>query len=878
MDDAHLYQELSDDEASVDRAMSVDGDDGDESDPLASDRDDNADDDHEGLFGASVDTLLAERHTRPKRLRRPLGAPGVKRRASEVPPHLAGVMGSATIAYMSRNFEQAKETLARVIQEAPKAVAPYRTLALICEEEGQHAQALSYLMFAAHLDKQDRELWKRCAALSHELGDKEQAIYCLTMALKGTHGHDVEALQARATIFESLGQHRRAADSYGKLLKLTPGDLRVANAVAGNYRKANALLKAEPFVVSTLEFLEHNPVEMDGRDEQLEHESQLNELTSSLIEIYFSQGRFTDASAQLTRLHDSFATGDMQTPFRQQVMLAVCRYRSGSRALASVTFNEFFGDLDLAKRSPWLMRHVAKACEEASDFAKAARAYTVLLLIGEQSNRREMLLGRALALHAIDQNDAAEEDVRELLRIHPKSTEARNLLTSILGYDERTEGTPVDDDFEEVGNRATRAKGGKSSRQRGGSAGDRESSSRPKRPGRGRAEDGLEAGMRRQAIQEADRIFGRISCHASLLDNPARLLKSIRKYVEIVAELPRGALGRPDRTDTDMLGIEDDPHGTLDVSLSYEKRVGEQLLKHLPCEAVVGIGEEAFARLRADGEDENAVQVVEVLLPIMTGRLQGDDDLRKRIGLLLASARVLHGDTSGALSEVRALARDYPDDDRAWMIMTRLDAYCAYTGDDETRLRLVRFLARHVRGNTSTAVSLMCAAVCSTRGFSATYKSSHATLRRVAQQVPASSLCMLCLGTTMLYIAKSRKVKNRVQAIIVAFGYLNDYRRLRKSEYKDDHKAVQKVIWMETEYNIARALHELGLHHLAVISYHRVLDSELPHGRIGVSVNAKVLPMSVDLKRDAAHNAVRIYKHSGAVALGHAVIGDHLVY
>ena len=100
------------------------------------------------------------------------------------------------------------------------------------------------------------------------------------------------------------------------------------------------------------------------------------------------------------------------------------------------------------------------------------------------------------------------------------------------------------------------------------------------------------------------------------------------------------------------------------------------------------------------------------------------------------------------------------------------------------------------------------------------------------------------------------------------------YHRLRLQGCSDGSPDVQLpefVLQQEAEYNMGRALQQVGLHHLAVECYDRVLAVDMPD-------RAAVEPWvrKLDLRREAAFNLVGIYKRSGSPDLATAVVAKYL--
>ena len=79
---------------------------------------------------------------------------------------------------------------------------------------------------------------------------------------------------------------------------------------------------------------------------------------------------------------------------------------------------------------------------------------------------------------------------------------------------------------------------------------------------------------------------------------------------------------------------------------------------------------------------------------------------------------------------------------------------------------------------------------------------------------------------------------------------------------------------MESNYNLGRAAHHLGLVHIAVQYYQKCLDSTsaLP----GTSAIEGPLSHSGTLKREAAFNLSLIYRGTGADNLARQVLQQHV--
>jgi general transcription factor 3C polypeptide 3 (transcription factor C subunit 4) len=92
-------------------------------------------------------------------------------------------------------------------------------------------------------------------------------------------------------------------------------------------------------------------------------------------------------------------------------------------------------------------------------------------------------------------------------------------------------------------------------------------------------------------------------------------------------------------------------------------------------------------------------------------------------------------------------------------------------------------------------------------------KSSLAFYKRAYALAPHNPLITLCNGVTVLQYAFHKKCLDRHHAILQAMAYFDEYAH----QYGITTNQVQ--------YNLGRAFHQLGLVHLAIPHYERLLAS-----------------------------------------------------
>ncbi|CAL8307776.1 unnamed protein product [Merluccius merluccius] len=115
----------------------------------------------------------------------------------------------------------------------------------------------------------------------------------------------------------------------------------------------------------------------------------------------------------------------------------------------------------------------------------------------------------------------------------------------------------------------------------------------------------------------------------------------------------------------------------------------------------------------------------------------------------------------------------------------------------------------------------------------------------------------LCVGLTFFHMAAQKFVSKRHPLLLQGFSFLWRYVELRGE-------------CQESMYNLGRALHQMGLLHLAIHYYHQALSLP-PTALEGIEED------QVDLKREIAFNLSLIYQASGNTHLARQVLYTHCV-
>ncbi|KAH0559240.1 hypothetical protein GP486_004247 [Trichoglossum hirsutum] len=125
---------------------------------------------------------------------------------------------------------------------------------------------------------------------------------------------------------------------------------------------------------------------------------------------------------------------------------------------------------------------------------------------------------------------------------------------------------------------------------------------------------------------------------------------------------------------------------------------------------------------------------------------------------------------------------------------------------------------------------------------------------------PQNPMINLSIGLSYLLLSLKRQTENRHYQIIQGFNFLFRYYDIRKESPHPEER-------QEAEYNIARAYHMLGLAHLGVPYYNKVLE---------LSETLKVTGAREIFTADAAYNLQLIYAMAGNLELAKKITEKYL--
>ncbi|KAM4710601.1 LOW QUALITY PROTEIN: general transcription factor 3C polypeptide 3 [Anableps anableps] len=175
-----------------------------------------------------------------------------RRHGSKLPQALRGLMGEANIRYARGEKEDAILMCMEIIRQSPLAYEP-STLAMIYEDN-QDMDSLQFGAYAAHLNPSDCEEWIRLAEMSVEQDNIRQAIICYSQSwpsFPAAIKYDPTNVRYlwELSLQMRLGEHKQCMDGYRKILSVLPLEdgeqfMQLSKDMAKSYYESNDLPSA----------------------------------------------------------------------------------------------------------------------------------------------------------------------------------------------------------------------------------------------------------------------------------------------------------------------------------------------------------------------------------------------------------------------------------------------------------------------------------------------------------------------------------------------------------------------------------------------------------------------------------------------------------
>lgn len=835
------------------------------------------------IFGASVDEIWdaagfgapgRRRRKGPKRKGRRRKAPG------GLTPEINKKLGEANLLYATGQFDEAVEILKEVVRIAPNVADSYHTLGLLYDAKGDRKRALNFYMIAAHLTPKDIVLWKRLASWSMELGNPGQVIYCLQKAMRADPT-DVDARWDCASLYAELNEFPKAIDCLEQLLALRPGDVEICKMVA-KMRQKNGQSEQATQLLEHL--IETYPYEADLSAVNL------------LAELHMANGAFAITISWIDRARELYSA-DQPLPLDLSVKAGIC--------------HAYLGDLESAERNFEGLR--TEQVDECADLIlevgdaylalgehKSALRYYELLYDNSSFDDVVLWLKLAQCHMALGSSADAIRVYQQVIKDMPQNVETRLSLASLLCDSGRQNEAisllvpPDSDATEDITTDAdTQAKEqpwwkhGKVvvklaniylSQSRLTEFVDtllpllHESlyveSLNQKVFQKGKTRKRLNKTILAERVQWLeqqldDQVFQGFRPVLSRNDmtKASRARRMLAKWAAEKEEKKAAALAAGLEWDSDEAEHEHEPEPVEEVQIKVSPL--PNLLKDEEHYQLVLQVCKALLLLKRYWE---ALEIVHHILRIGShlGKVKCDE-----LRALGAQIAYKTKDVKYGYDCVRYMVQQRPYSFSMW------NAYYQVVSRSEVRLSKHSKYMLSVRGKYPDCVPAM--VICGHQY--AMISQPQGALREYLQayQVqPDDPFINLCIGVSFINLSLGFRLSNRNQTVLQGFAFLYNYQRLCKFN-------------QESNYNLARAFHHVGLVQLAVNYYEKVLiqrEKDCPlvllptegSGFLPVQKDKDKYIGHCDLRREAAHNLHLIYKKSGALDLARQVLRDHCTF
>ncbi|XP_033837694.1 general transcription factor 3C polypeptide 3 [Periophthalmus magnuspinnatus] len=763
-----------------------------------------------------------------------------RRNRSKLPRALRGLMGEANIRYARGEKSDAILMCMEIIRQAPMAYEPFSTLTMIYEDDGDMEKALQFGLIAAHLNPSDCDEWIRLAEMSLEQDNIRQAIVCYSKAIK-YDPTNVRYLWERCNLHMRLGEHRPCMDGYRKILSLLPMEegehfMQLSKDMAKSYYESNDL-----------------PAALGVMEEALSRHPDLvsDDIVNMAGELYIANKQYNEAVQILEKFSGVQVARNEPTPEpTAQTSAEGSGTESGEMESVKEKPKEQYGEIkdvqvpdsvpiDLKAKLIVCLIHLnvfspleglvasltEQSAEEIGDlYLDVSEAYLeegryllalpllTSLVISEKYNLAVVWLRHAECLKALGHMDAAADSYSKVVEKAPQHLEARLSLATLL----QQLGRPKEalKALEPMYDSETLAQ---------------DSSA---------AQKELKLLLHRSTLlktqgQTEGYLDSMISMISMLLKVAMQRAKVSVRCVNVSGEthlrLAKAQAPEPEITDNEAAYL--DNTGKTNV---LSKEDWWQLL--LSC---------LFTLCEVHRYEETDL-LVESAMEFYS--FYDNKEKRRELEFIGLSATILDQNHYKAYNYIRLMLMENVNLPQLWNIFNQLTSKSLHQRHHRFCLRLL------LKYPDNHALSVLCGHNAMVSG---SFKHALGQYIQAFQTQPQTPLYSLCLGLTYFHMACQKYVAKRHALVLQGFSFLWRYVELRGE-------------CQESMYNIGRALHQLGLAHLAIHYYEKALS--LPPEKLeGIEED------QVDLRREISFNLSLIYQASGNMEMAHQLRRTHCI-
>uniref|UniRef100_A0A8C8DLT2 General transcription factor IIIC, polypeptide 3 n=1 Tax=Oryzias sinensis TaxID=183150 RepID=A0A8C8DLT2_9TELE len=765
-----------------------------------------------------------------------------RRHGSKLPTALRGLMGEANIRYARGEKDTAVQMCMEIIRQAPLAYEPFSTLAMIYEDEGDTDKSLQFSLIAAHLNPSDCEEWIRLAEMSLEQNNIRQAIICYSKAIK-YDPTNVRYLWERSSLHMRLGEHKQCMDGYRRILSLLPLEdgehfMQLSKDMAKSYYESNDL----PSALSVIEEgLSRHP-SLVGDD-----------FVNMAAELYISSRQHSKALQVLVKFTDVVlvrdnATSEVPSRGEEAAEKKETNDKATALNLTEEMTAESYGDikavriadsvpvdlraklmvcfinlqvftpleplvLSLMEQSPEeigdLYLDVGEAYLEQGCYASALPLLSALV-ISDKYNLAVVWLRHAECLKALGHMEAAADSYSKVVEMAPQHLEARLSLATLQ---------------QQLGHMDCALKA---------------------------LESMYDSDTLAQDSSAAQKELKLLLHRSTLLKTQGQLYDYLDAVISMISMLLKVAMQRA-KVCVRAVPLSGVTHLRLQ---KLEERLPE-----------ISDHETAYSdnmcKTNVLSKEDWWQLLVSCILTLCQLERYGEADLlvesamefysfydnkprRRELECFGLSATILDHNYCKAYNYIRLMLIENVNLPQLWNIFNQLTINSQHQRHHRFCLRLL------LKYPNNHALCVLCGHNALVSG---SFKHALGQYVQAFQTHPDNPLYSLCVGLTFFHMASQKFVAKRHALVLQGFSFLWRYVELRGES-------------QESMYNLGRALHQMGLTHLAIHYYQKAL--ELPAKTL-----SGIADDQVDLRREIAFNLSLIYQASGNMAVARQLIYMH---
>ncbi|KAM4602084.1 general transcription factor 3C polypeptide 3 [Polymixia lowei] len=774
-----------------------------------------------------------------------------RRHRSKLPRALRGLMGEANIRYARGDKEDAILMCMEIIRQAPLAYEPFSTLAMIYEDNEDVEKALQFGLIAAHLNPSDCEEWVKLAEMSLEQGNMRQAVICYSKAIK-YDPTNVRYLWERSSLYMQLGEHKQCMDGYRRILSLLPLEdgeqfMQLSKDMAKSYYESNDL-----------------PSALGVMEEALERHPNLvsDELVNMAAELYIANHQHSKALKVLVRFSNVVLVREVT---KSESTLPVEEQRGEEKITEEETekdkegteprkaeekVSEELGDIKevlvpdsvpvdiraklmvclihqhvykpleamltvMMEQSPEevgdLYLDVGEAFLEEGEFTSALPLLSALVM-STKYNLAVVWLRHAECLKALGHMEEAAESYSSVVAMAPQHLEARLSLSTLQQQLGRPESALRA--LEPMYDSETLAQDSSAARKE------------------------LKLLLHRSTLLKAQ---GRVQDY---LDAMITMISMLLKVAMQRARVCVRSVIVSDKRHLRLVKVKDLNSEITDQEAAYQDISGKTSV--LSREDWWQLLVTCVSTLCEVHRYKEAELLVDSSMEFFS--FYENKQRRKELEFFGLSAAFLDHNYRKAYDYIRVMLMDTVERPQLWNVFNQVTLNSQHQRHHRFCLRLM------LKNPDNHALCVLCGHNAMVSG---SFKHALGQYVQAFRTHPRYPLYSLCMGLTFFHMASQKFVAKRHPLLMQGFSFLWRYVELRGE-------------CQETMYNLGRALHQLGLVHLAIHYYQKALT--LPPCTLeGITDD------QVDLRREAAFNLSLIYQASGNIEMARHLINTHCI-